>query len=361
MASAAAAAFRAPPPPGGRTEPSAASGADDVDALFGFGPRRRRRRTDPRDARRETSVRPPDPTARRNGPSGAAARRSFLSLVGVLAVAGGPFPPSSRPSAAVLPSGLPWQSSAAAHAAETIGKDPTCNSPSCLGVWDGLLADCPHGNGKSILGGGPGCASSQDDTPGVFAEPWDYSESVPLGGSTSEAGEEYKGQMDRLILALTAASKKAGEDVEIVFQEGRYLRCLFADGPSGDKSIGEFYFTPNDTTVQFRIGPSAPASSSSSSLLGRSPSNLERAERIRKSLGYLKVPVLRNRKRTFFFAESDALDGFGPGSASLGPPEEMAPGEIGGRTTGRTARGSDDADPRMRIDWSEGPPFRGVR
>ena len=42
------------------------------------------------------------------------------------------------------------------NAAETIGKDPNCNGPSCLGVWDGLLADCPHGNL-----GGSACVSSQ--------------------------------------------------------------------------------------------------------------------------------------------------------------------------------------------------------
>lgn len=57
--------------------------------------------------------------------------------------------------------------------AETVGKDPDCNDRSCLGVWDGLLADCPHG-----MTLGAGCVSSQDDTPGIFAEPYvsiDYS------------------------------------------------------------------------------------------------------------------------------------------------------------------------------------------
>ena len=56
-----------------------------------------------------------------------------------------------------------------ALAAETIGKDSNCNSPACLGIWDGLLADCPHGT--ITMSSGAGCASSQDDTPGVFAEP----------------------------------------------------------------------------------------------------------------------------------------------------------------------------------------------
>jgi hypothetical protein len=47
-------------------------------------------------------------------------------------------------------------------------------------------------------------------------------------------------------------------------------------------------------------------------------------------MGYLKLPVLRNRRRTLFFGESD-LDTFGPGSAALGPPAEMTTGELEGR------------------------------
>ena len=58
-------------------------------------------------------------------------------------------------------------------ASETVGKDPDCNDSTCLGVWDGLLADCPHTSnfGGLLGGGGAGCTSSQDDTPGIFSEP----------------------------------------------------------------------------------------------------------------------------------------------------------------------------------------------
>ena len=63
------------------------------------------------------------------------------------------------------------------RAAETVGKDDNCNDSMCLGVWDGLFADCPH-NGNPTLPGasyllksGAGCVSSQDDTPGIFSEP----------------------------------------------------------------------------------------------------------------------------------------------------------------------------------------------
>eukprot|EP00980_Cylindrotheca_fusiformis_P014526 scaffold3905_cov151-Cylindrotheca_fusiformis.AAC.1 len=77
-------------------------------------------------------------------------------------------------------------------------------------------------------------------------------------------------------------------------------------------------------------------------MLSRSLRNIERAEMIRKELRFLKVPVLRNRKRSLVFVESD-MDTFGPGSAALGPPAEMREGEIEGR-------GSDDVDPKLRID-----------
>ena len=75
---------------------------------------------------------------------------------------------------------------------------------------------------------------------------------------------------------------------------------------------------------------------------------MERAEQIRKSMRYLKLPVLRNRKRTLFFVESD-LDTFGPGSASLGPPAEMETGELEGRQ---------DVDPNLKIDFLQMIPVK---
>jgi len=142
-------------------------------------------------------------------------------------------------------------------------------------------------------------------------------------------------------------------------QTGRYLRVLFFDS-SGEMSVGEFYFTPNDTTVQFRLA----SLSATGKRLGRSLSNIDRSERIRKALRYTKVPVLRNRKRTFLFVESDQFDSFGPGfnEATLGPPEEMSPGELNEassrKNAGRTSRLSDEVDPRLRIDWVETFPLR---
>lgn len=65
--------------------------------------------------------------------------------------------------------------------------------------------------------------------------------------------------------------------------------------------VGEFYYTPNDTTVQFRL--SSIKDNNNKSTVGkgmgrRSLSNIDRAEKIRKALRYTKIPVLRNRKRT---------------------------------------------------------------
>lgn len=199
-----------------------------------------------------------------------------------------------------------------ASTAETIGKDPNCNDRSCLGVWDGLFADCPHNIAFSISGAN--CASSQDDTPGIFAEPWDFGDFDSL---------DYEDQMRRLIPVIQLVSAKRGDTVDILLQKERYLRVRFRDGKTSENSIGEFYFTPNDTTVQFRVG-----SVNESTLL--SLRNLERCELIRTRMGYQKLPVLRNRKQAFFFGESD-LDTFGPGSAALGPPAEMSNRELEGR------------------------------
>lgn len=168
---------------------------------------------------------------------------------------------------------------------------------------------------------------------------WDYSDAP-----TSSL--DYNDQMRLLIPAIKLVCSRRGDQVEILYQEGRYLRVLFADGKTGERSYGEFYFTENDSTVQFRVG----AAASSPKLLSTSTKNLERCEMIRKELRFTKIPVLRNRKRLLFFAETD-FDSFGPGSASLGSPAEMTTGELEGRQ---------DVDPRMKIDALQNFPIKGV-
>jgi len=142
--------------------------------------------------------------------------------------------------------------------------------------------------------------------------------------------------MDRLIIALDTTSRERGDSVAVLVREGRYLRAFVVDGVTGEGSVCEFYFTPDDTAVRFRLGSTtattattATITTTTRTLVGRrSLTNADRSERIRGGLRCAKVPVLRNRRRRFVFAESDSLDGFGPGSGMLGPPEEMSPGEI---------------------------------
>ena len=134
-------------------------------------------------------------------------RRSFLSFMTIAATSIN-FPSLDEPSA----SSTSYNN--IANAAETIGKDESCNDSTCLGVWDGLLADCPHGANK-LSGGKSGCVSSQDDTPGVFAEPWDYSDNIPLI-SNDNIDDIYKSQMDKLILAIQTTSKDHDDTVKIL-------------------------------------------------------------------------------------------------------------------------------------------------
>jgi hypothetical protein len=139
-----------------------------------------------------------------------------------------------------------------------------------------------------------------------------------------------------------------GDQCEVVIQDDRYLRMRIIDGKSGEQSSAEFYFTPQDTTVQFRIGSLDP---SNNLLQATSLRNMDRCEMIREELRYEKIPVLRNRRRSLIFIESN-LDTFGPGSASLGPPEDMKRGEID------NGRLSDTVDPKLKIDMIQRIPFR---
>ena len=132
--------------------------------------------------------------------------------------------------------------------------------------------------------------------------------------------------MRLLVPVIQLVSVRRGDQADILVKQGRYLRILFTDGKTGEKSLGEFYFTPNDTTVQFRV---ASLGGQSSRLLSTSLRNIDRCEMIRKELRYLKVPVIRNRRRSLFFVESE-LDTFGPSSAALGPPAEMSADELEG-------------------------------
>jgi hypothetical protein len=136
--------------------------------------------------------------------------------------------------------------------------------------------------------------NDQDDTPGVFAEPWDYSDN-------EQGNLDWREEKSLLLPAIRTVSSKRDDEVTVLLDEGRYLRVLFVDGKTREESIGEFYFTPNDTTVQFRIAATprqfrqtkeSVGTLSLSSLVSLSHRNMDRAEEIRKqckSKGFTKL------------------------------------------------------------------------
>jgi len=62
----------------------------------------------------------------------------------------------------------------------------------------------------------PGCVSSQDDTPGIFAEPWDYSDATTTIVLQGKEEEEWQGRMRALISAL--------EKQKLSIQQGETLQ-----------------------------------------------------------------------------------------------------------------------------------------
>jgi len=136
---------------------------------------------------------------------------------------------------------------------------------------DGLFPDCAPN----------GCVSSQDVRPAAWDNPWEYD------GDAASA-------QTRLVAALTSA-KFGGRVLE---RAERYVRADF----DGGADVAEFYFTPNDDTVQFRAERRDGADFGA---------NRGRLEKLRIACGWEKLPVLRNRRRTFIVGESP-FDSFGP-------------------------------------------------
>ena len=176
-----------------------------------------------------------------------------------------------------------------------IGQNCDDEAGLCLGVVNGLLADCPQG------GGVPACVSSQDDAAGggkCFAPPWEYD------GSAEEALEAVRGR----VLDFRAGISKDWS-VELVREETRYLRVRWRNGKTGAVDDGEFFFPENDDTVQIRAARR-----------GNLPDfgeNAKRMEAIRKSLRFDQIPVVRNRRRALVVVESP-FDTFGPGAGVEG-------------------------------------------
>lgn len=133
------------------------------------------------------------------------------------------------------------------------------------------------------------CVSSQDDRPQYFLAPWCY-----------EGKYEYmKDKLLNYLLQTKGASiRKTPENQD----DSRYIRVEFQN-KDDTYDDAEFYFTPNDNTIQFRSFRRNKAFDWGE--------NRRRIENLRISLNLESVPVLRNRRRVLFFIESP-LDEFGP-------------------------------------------------
>ena len=128
---------------------------------------------------------------------------------------------------------------------------------------------------------------SQDDSPPVFLPPWEFDGNFV--------------NIKKNLLVYVSSLKGA----ELIQDRDRYIRFRFTD--KNDKNIVddvEFYFTPNDSIIQFR-------SCRRGNVLTDFNVNRNRIEDIRIKLGLESIAVLRNRRRSFIFGESP-LDTFGP-------------------------------------------------
>jgi uncharacterized protein (DUF1499 family) len=134
------------------------------------------------------------------------------------------------------------------------------------------------------------CLSSQDDRPFCFLPPWSYD------GTFDRAKE-------KLINALRMNSK-----MDLIADDDRYKRVQIDSGSGTDEV--EFYYTPNDYTIQFRAYRKLDNNLSQFRFLNND-SNRNRLEKLRIQLGFEEIEVLRNRRRLFIFGESP-FDTFGP-------------------------------------------------
>eukprot|EP00600_Ochromonadales_sp_CCMP1393_P004412 CAMPEP_0174962180 /NCGR_PEP_ID=MMETSP0004_2-20121128/4646_1 /TAXON_ID=420556 /ORGANISM="Ochromonas sp., Strain CCMP1393" /LENGTH=286 /DNA_ID=CAMNT_0016210695 /DNA_START=667 /DNA_END=1530 /DNA_ORIENTATION=- len=174
--------------------------------------------------------------------------------------------------------------------------DDILSGPDAVGIdAKGLFALCPNEElSMSLLGSS--CVSTQDDRPSYFMAPWTYD------GKTGTAKSIL---LDRIVAIKGSKLVKIPGDTAVDNVE-RLIVVEFRNSEDNTVDDAEFYFTPNDSTIQFRSirrGKTAD--------FGK---NRRRMESLRKSLipaGFEEVPVLRNRKRVLFFVESP-LDAFGP-------------------------------------------------
>lgn len=169
-------------------------------------------------------------------------------------------------------------------AATILATTQAARSAIALGLDEktGLFELCP----ATLL---PSCTSSQDDRPAYFLPPWSYD------GSYSNIKRRI---MDYIEKGFPANGR-------LVSNSDRYLRYEFRDSQTSTIDDMELYFTPEDSTVQFR------SCRRGASIVSDFGVNGNRVEKIRIGLGLESIPILRNRRRKFIFGESP-FDEFGP-------------------------------------------------
>ena len=159
--------------------------------------------------------------------------------------------------------------------------------PIAVGIdSNGLFDVCPPQKSSNILPSP--CVSSQDDSPPVFLPPWQFD-------------GNYVNIKSRLLVYVSSL-----KGAELIQDRDRYIRFRFTD--INDKNVVddmEFYFTPSDSIIQFR------SCRRGNNVLTDFGVNRKRIEDIRIKLGLESIAVLRNRRRSFIFGESQ-FDSFGP-------------------------------------------------
>merc|ERR1712146_108428 len=134
--------------------------------------------------------------------------------------------------------------------------------------------------------------------------------------------DEDEGNLKSVMIKLKNGVQSLEDErykVKVLREDDRYLHAEFFDYRTEAIDDMEFYLTPNDSLIQFR------ASRRNQSKDGGL--NAKRLENIRIKERFEKLPVLRDRKRTFFFVESDQFDRFGPSLTEnlFGKPIEASP------------------------------------
>jgi uncharacterized protein (DUF1499 family) len=143
---------------------------------------------------------------------------------------------------------------------------------------------------------GSSCISSQDDRPAYFQAPWCYD-----GNFTVTRRNLLEKILTipkaRIVRSIENSYDDVSESNAVIVNDRLVCAEFSTTSVLGDLIVDEvqFYFTPNDNTIQFRSVRSGNGSGYFKKLLPDFGEGRRRLEDIRISLGLEEVPVLRNR------------------------------------------------------------------